>query len=277
LSANIPLKKINNVEFKSFLDKYTDEVIPDESTLRKNYLNDCFDETLTKIKSTFQDKKIWISIDEITDVEGRYIGNVIIGSLDVEKPDQIALLNCEILDKVNYFTISKLFDKTLHILWPHGIKHENILLFVSDAAPYMIKAGGAIKAFYNKMIHVTCLAHGLHSVAEVRRLFSSVDKLIFNIKKVFLKCPSHIEIFRKVLPNISLPPQPIITRWGTWINAAIYYCENIQNIRNIIEQFDTDNAVSILQAKEVLSEKSLDSSLIYIKSIFKLLGVGHCN
>lgn len=60
LSANIPLKKINNVEFKSFLEKYTDEVIPDESTLRKNYLNDCFEEILTKIKSTFQDKKIWI-------------------------------------------------------------------------------------------------------------------------------------------------------------------------------------------------------------------------
>lgn len=272
LSANIPLKKINNVEFKSFLEKYTDEVIPDESTLRKNYLNDCFEETLTKIKSTFQDKKIWISIDETTDIEGRYVANVIIGSLNVDKPGQIALLNCEVLDKANYFTISKLFDKTLHLLWPDGIKHENVLLFVSDAAPYMVKAGGAIKAFYDKMIHVTCLAHALHRVAEeVRRLFPSVDKLISSIKKVFLKCPSRIEIFRKVLPNINLPPQPIITRWGTWINAAIYYCENIQKIRNVIEQFDTDDAVSILQAKEVLSEKSLDSSLIYIKSNFKIL------
>jgi len=73
------------------------------------------------------------------------------------------------------------------------------------------------------------------------------------------------------LPNISLAPQPIITRWGTWINATIYYCEHIQSIRNIIEQFDTDDTVYILHAKEVLSEKSLDSSLIYIKSNFKLL------
>lgn len=75
LSANIPLKKINNSEFKSFLEKYTNEVIPDESTLRKNYLNDCFEETLTKIKSTLQDKKIWIAIDETTDIKSRYVAN----------------------------------------------------------------------------------------------------------------------------------------------------------------------------------------------------------
>jgi len=153
------------------LDKYTDEVVPDESTLRKNYLNDCFEETLTKIKSTFQDKKIWIAIiDETTDIESRYVANVIIGSLNVIKPGQIALLNCEVLDKTNYFTISKLFDKTLHLLWPDGIEHENVLLFVSDAAPYMVKAGGSIKAFSDEVFHVTCLAHGLHLVAEELRL-----------------------------------------------------------------------------------------------------------
>jgi len=28
--------------------------------------------------------------------------------------------------------------------------------------PYMIKAGKAIKVFYLKMEHVTCLAHALH-------------------------------------------------------------------------------------------------------------------
>jgi len=48
LSANIPLKKINNVGFKSFLEKYTGKVIPDESTLRKIDLNDYSDKTNKK-------------------------------------------------------------------------------------------------------------------------------------------------------------------------------------------------------------------------------------
>jgi len=26
-------------------------------------------------------------------------------------------------------------------------------------------------------------------------------------------------------PNLALPPQPILTRWGTWLNAAFYYCD----------------------------------------------------
>jgi len=55
-------------------------------------------------------------------------------------------------------------------------------LFLSDAATYMVKAPGAIKAFYSKTLHVTCLAHGLHLTAEeVRKCFPNVDKLISNV------------------------------------------------------------------------------------------------
>lgn len=82
-------------------------------------------------------------------------------------PDQIDVLNCETLDKVSYFTISKLLDKTLRLLWPNGITCENGLLFVNDAAPHVVNVGNALKAFYDKMTSVTCLAHGLHRVTEV--------------------------------------------------------------------------------------------------------------
>lgn len=50
----------------------------------------------------------------------------------------------------------------MSLLWPEGIKHDNVLLFLSDAAPYMVKAGKNIKAFYSNMEHVTCLAHSLY-------------------------------------------------------------------------------------------------------------------
>jgi len=39
MCANIPLSKIMNTEFRSFLEKYTFKDIPRESTLRKTYLN----------------------------------------------------------------------------------------------------------------------------------------------------------------------------------------------------------------------------------------------
>jgi hypothetical protein len=89
-----------------------------------------------------------------------------------------------VLDKANYATISRLFDKSLLILWPEGIRHENILLFLSDAVPYMVKTGKTIKIFNPKTEHVTCVAHALHRVCEEIRLqFPKVDKLISNMKK----------------------------------------------------------------------------------------------
>jgi hypothetical protein len=50
VSADITLFKINNLEVRNFLLKYTQTDPPDESTLRKNYLPKCYEETLKKIR-----------------------------------------------------------------------------------------------------------------------------------------------------------------------------------------------------------------------------------
>jgi len=42
LSANIQLYKVNHFKFKKFLEKYTSKNITDESTLRKNFVNDIY-------------------------------------------------------------------------------------------------------------------------------------------------------------------------------------------------------------------------------------------
>ena len=40
------------------------------------------------------------------------------------------------------------------------------------------------------MIHVTCTAHGLHGTfEEVRGQFSTIDKIVSNVKKVFKRAP----------------------------------------------------------------------------------------
>ena len=61
-----------------------------------------------------------------------------------------------------------------------------MLLFVTDGAPYMIKAASEIKILYFKMIHVTCIGHVLHRVAEfIREQFQDVDIWVANLKKIF--------------------------------------------------------------------------------------------
>lgn len=123
------------------------------------------------------------------------------------------LFNCAELEKSNHITITKLFDNSMHILWPEVVRHDDILLFLSDAAPYMVKAGKSLDIFYTKMIHVICIVHAFHRVTEQSRgYYSKVDKIIANVKKVFFKSPYRINCFKEKAPLLSLPPQPIVTR-----------------------------------------------------------------
>jgi hypothetical protein len=272
LSANIPLNKVNNKDFRLFMEKYTNKEIPDESTLRKNYVNDIYVEIMNKIRSNIIGHKIWVSVDETTDVQGRYIANVIIGTLEVNKPGQVYLLNSEMLEKTNYSTITKVFDQSMFLLWPDGIRHDDVLLFLSDAAPYMVKAGKTIGALYSKMVHVTCLAHGIHRVAEeIRGRFTKVDKLISKVKQIFLKCPARVFFFKNRAPNVPLPPEPIITRWGTWLRAASYYCTYFQEIKNIVLELNQNDAISIKEVQKILNNPSLETDLVYIHTNFGYL------
>ncbi|CAK5038844.1 unnamed protein product [Meloidogyne enterolobii] len=72
-------------------------------------------------------------------------------------------------------------------------------------------------------------------------------------------------------PDIPLPPQPVLTRWSSWLEAAIFYSENFRAIKSVIDTFDQDDAVSIRKAQEAFSSKSVANHLAYIKSNFQAI------
>jgi len=271
VAANIPLNKLNNEHFRSFLSKYCNKTIPNESTLRKGYFDSCYTNTITKIRDAVNGQKIWVCIDETIDSVRRNVANVIIGILKPQDVGKTYVIHTEYLDKVNHSTIFQLFDKSMHILWPNNVNHEDILLFVSDAAPYMKKAGRCIQTLYPKALHVTCLAHALHNVCEeVRAHFPKVDRLIAEMKKTFLKCPKRIAILNEKCPDIPNPPKPITTRWGTWITAVEYYCTYLNEIKSAVEEFN-ENAQCVNVVKELIKDQSLHSNLVYITTNFGFL------
>jgi hypothetical protein len=130
----------------------------------------------------------------------------------------------------------------------------------------MVKTGTALHVFYPKLVRVTCLAHAFHRVAEtIRSEFSEVDFLISTIKKNFLKAPSRVNVFKENYPQIPLPPEPVITRWNTWLQAAAYYCDNFSVIEDVISKLEID-AVSVENAKNLIKSTSLKNNLVYISS-----------
>jgi hypothetical protein len=59
---------------------------------------------------------MWVSIYETTDVTGRYVANVIVGTLEENNYGKQFLLHAEEMEKANHTMIFKLFDKSMNIL-----------------------------------------------------------------------------------------------------------------------------------------------------------------
>ena len=116
------------------------------------------------------------------------------------------------------------------------------------------------------MIHVTCFAHGLHRVCEmVREMFTEVNDLIATVKKIFLKAPSRVVTWKETHPDLPLPPKPILTRWGTWIEAALFYAKNYAKVKTILGKLlNPDDAVSIEKGQHLVESSSLEADLAFI-------------
>lgn len=272
VAAKIPWQSLNNPVLHGFLRQHCKQNIPDESTLRKNYLPKLYDSTIHNIRQIIANNCIWFAVDETTDCCGRYIANLVVGILSPTESGHMYLIACKALDVTNHSTIARFVNDSLGILWPEGIQYNNVQAMLSDSAAYMIKAGAALQVFYPRLVHNTCFIHAIHRVAEeVRVQFPVVNQVISSVKKVFLKAPLRISAYKQAFPHLPLPPQPIITRWGTWIEAALFYCENYAGIKQVVDAFNPEDASHIAAAQQVLNSEQLNRDLAIIQADYSTL------
>lgn len=69
-------------------------------------------------------------------------------------------------------------------------------------------------------------------------------------------------------PTLHLPPQPIVTRWGTWLSACEYYADNFNAVRTVIENLDANDAVSARESKKLFASVDIRQQLAFIKANF---------
>ena len=83
----------------------------------------------------------------------------------------------------------------------------------------MSLAGKTLKELDPSLMHVTCVAHLLHNCAmRVHAHFKNIDGIIATIKAATIKNKDGKKDFHDAgLPS---PPDPVITRWATWLKAA---------------------------------------------------------
>ncbi|KAJ4435703.1 hypothetical protein ANN_18319 [Periplaneta americana] len=83
-----------------------------------------------------------LTIDETTDASGRKVGDVIAGVLKNDEiiSKQFFLLACKEMPAANHVTIASLFNQSLEILYPNGVKDDNVLLLLTVSTAYITKA-----------------------------------------------------------------------------------------------------------------------------------------
>jgi len=134
----------------------------------------------------------------------------------------------------------------------------------------MLKAGKNLKNLYGKLLHVTCTAHGINRVAEeIRSLFPDVDKFIANMKAAF-KAPSRILVYKEKFPDLPLPPNPVITRWGTWLAAAEFYANHFQKVKEVIKALKNDSA-AVNSLQELINSRAVQTQLTQLTANFTFL------
>jgi len=277
LSADIPLEKLLNENLKSFLFQYTHFNIPTPSHLREKIVPKVYEESLQKVRQAIGSNKVYVMFDESSDSLQRSVMNVLVGVLD-GKPNKPFLISTLFPPNTKGKTLLKEMKTALETLWPNGIRYDDVLLIITDQAPACKKAVRLAKSEFKNVKHVTCLAHAIHRVCECVRQNSELsDKFISNMKNILTNSPKRRRNFQEIT-GLCVPKQPIITRWGTWLETSFFYAKHFDKMCEFIKQLPDSKNKSVIALKELiinskelrLEIKGLTDFQILTKSIIKI-------
>ena len=69
-------------------------------------------------------------------------------------------------------------------------------------------------------------------------------------------------------PDLALPPKPVVTRWGTWLQAAAYYADHFEEVKLVVDALDPNEAASITEVQNDFRNNDVRNYLTYIKANF---------
>lgn len=112
LESNIALHNISHPSVANFIEKHTKYAAPSETALRTKYLPVLYDECIEKMKKIAAGNFIWVSVDESTDSEQRFVANFVFGVLNVERErSRSYLFSSKVLEATNSSTVAQFFDE----------------------------------------------------------------------------------------------------------------------------------------------------------------------
>ncbi|KAF7685135.1 hypothetical protein CDIK_4116 [Cucumispora dikerogammari] len=139
------------------------------------------------------------------------------------------------------------------------------MVMISEAASYIKKSVLVLGPLFPNIRHLTCIAHLFYNCAmQIKSFYKNVDHLIFSIKSLTFKNNTKKQIFISVSTLSDL----VVTRWGTWLEAAFYYAKHFVKIKHIVNEI-TGTSILLENAKESVNFETLHFSLTKIFECYK--------
>ena len=262
-AANIPWAKVDHPEVKKVLQKWMGTAIPSADTVAAR-LDEIYEEVKEKIKDDLRGKPFWLGTDETQDACERSVANVMIGTLEEEHYNPPYLVGCEFLEQSpNNEIITDTIESCLKDL---GITDKELFrALLSDSVSYMLKSGKNLKEKYPKLMHFCCLVHALHNVCEyTRALNKKLHEFIIAVKTIYNKSGKRKREWKKAYPHLPLPPRPVLSRWGTWIQAALDLFKNFDAVKDQICKMNDKDMAAIPTCKALLEDEEMMKELKWV-------------
>ncbi|KAG0427401.1 hypothetical protein DMUE_5903, partial [Dictyocoela muelleri] len=262
---------------KCFIQKYTGRTLKTSKHYRTAVIDKVYTEKYNQVMDGLVGQDYYIMFDETTDVKGRYILNILVGICFEKQIETHKLVKTIELNKTNLNTVLAQIMSVALELAKGNILDSKLKLILSDMAGYALKACKMLKNIIPSVLHITCLANMLHLLCETIRKDSTLcDSLFSRIKHVLTKNKTNQRLFYEIT-ELPLPKFPIITRWGTWIEFAIYLKENLQKISFFLVKLDDqknsqyfkdvlENQIFILELNRIYSFRSLVKKIKFLES-----------
>ncbi|KAJ4434026.1 hypothetical protein ANN_16345 [Periplaneta americana] len=126
-----------------------------------------------------------------------------------------------------------------------------------------------LMVFENKILRKIFGAKGDEVTGEWKKLHNAELHAFadnYSIKHTTMR----VLLSQKIPSGIPLPPQPVLTRLETWLDAVNYYAEYYGKIMEVIYALDSTNSSAVAAVKSVSSEQLLED-ILFIDSNFKIM------
>ena len=236
LNNNIPLSKLDNCDFKNYLENLSGKQLFTRQHYMNHFLPDLYNQEIKDIFNHFNYSPYYLMLDEFSDKLSRKVVNILIGELNEFELKQPYLINTLEFETVNSDTLFNFLSWQVNKIHSSHLLTSNFKLLLSDKASYMLSLGSKLKLQFQQIKHVTCLCHALHNLCEtIRKDHKNVKKCMKQLIFVIKKKQKNKLLFEETVQS-KFPKTYICTRWGSYISFACFFYENYQLVCELISK-----------------------------------------